>query len=91
MDKSKKIFYENVLPAKNGKTTNVQFKDHNDLVIEEKRNDVNFAKKLNNFLFSCISCFFVFIIVSLFTIYILVMTQKKDGIQKTFMLIEGKF
>ena len=37
MDKSKKIFYENVLPAKNGKTTNVQFKDHNDLVIEEKK------------------------------------------------------
>ena len=70
MDKSKKIFYENVLPAKNGKTTNVQFKDHNDLVIEEKkRNDVNFAKKLNNFLFSCISCFFVFIIVSLYNIY----------------------
>ncbi|MEC8265470.1 MAG: penicillin-binding protein 2 [Pseudomonadota bacterium] len=77
MDKSKKIFYENVLPAKNGKTTNVQFKDHNDLVIEEKkRNDVNFAKKLNNFLFSCISCFFVFIIVSLYNIYFSYDTEK---------------
>ena len=48
MDKSKKIFYENVLPAKNGKTTNVQFKDHNDpeLLKKKKRNDVNFAKKI---------------------------------------------
>ena len=40
MDKSKKIFYENVLPAKNGKTTNVQFKDHNDLVIEEEKKEM---------------------------------------------------
>ena len=65
MDKSKKIFYENVMPTKNNKTVDVQFKDNNDLVIEEKRNtEVNYAKKLNNFFFSIISCFFIFIIIS---------------------------
>ena len=50
MDKSKKIYYGNVIPTVNNKTVNIQFKDNNDIIIEEKkRKDINFAKKLNNF------------------------------------------
>ncbi len=52
MDKSKKIIYENVVPTKNNKTINIQFKDNYDIIIEEKKNtEINFAKKLNNFFF----------------------------------------
>ena len=58
MDKSKKIIYENVVPTKNNKTINIQFKDNYDIIIEEKKNtEINFAKKLNNF-FLIVSGFF---------------------------------
>ena len=87
MDKSKKIFYENVMPTKDNKTVDVQFKDNNDLVIEEKRNtEVNYAKKLNNFFFSIISCFFIFIIISLYKTYFDYNTQK--GIDRKNTLVD---
>ena len=37
MDKSKKIYYGNVVPTVNNKTVNIQFKDNNDIIIEEKK------------------------------------------------------
>ena len=52
MDKSKKIFYENVIPTISNKTVNVNFKDNSDLIFEEQKNKkIQFARKLNNFFF----------------------------------------
>ncbi len=87
MDKSKKIYYGNVVPTVNNKTVNIQFKDNNDIIIEEKkRKDVNFAKKLNNFFFSIISCFFIFIIISLYKTYF--DYNKKKAIDRKNILID---
>ena len=52
MDKSKKIFYENVIPTISNKTVNINFKDNSDLIFEEQKNKkIQFARKLNNFFF----------------------------------------
>ena len=37
MDKSKKIFYENVIPTISNKTVNVNFKDNSDLIFEAEK------------------------------------------------------
>ena len=37
MDKQKKIYYENVIPTISSKSIDIQFKDSNDILIEEKK------------------------------------------------------
>ena len=52
MDKSKKIFYENVIPTVSDTTVKVSFKDNSDLIFEEQKNTkIKLAKKINNFFF----------------------------------------
>ena len=70
MDKSKKIFYENVIPTISNKTVNVNFKDNSDLIFEEQKNKkIQFARKLNNFFFFLVSTFLIFIMISLYKTY----------------------
>ena len=70
MDKSKKIFYENVIPTISNKTVNINFKDNSDLIFEEQKNKkIQFARKLNNFFFFLVSTFLIFIMVSLYKTY----------------------
>ena len=91
MDKSKKIFYENVIPTVSDTTVKVNFKDSNDLILDEKKNtEINFAKKLNNFSFLIVTSFLLFIIFSLHKIYF-DSNKKKIFIKKLHLLIEGKF
>ena len=52
MDKSKKIFYENVIPTVSDTTVKVNFKDNSDLIFEEQKNTkIKLARKINNFFF----------------------------------------
>ena len=70
MDKSKDIFYENVIPVKKEKTINVKFKDSNDIILEErKKNVISSANNKNNFFFYVVSSFYIFIIISLHNIF----------------------
>ena len=53
MDKSKKIFYENVIPTVSDTTVKVNFKDNSDLIFEEQKNTkIKLARKINNFFFN---------------------------------------
>ncbi len=70
MDKSKNIFYENVIPVNKEKTINVRFKDNNDIILEERRkNLINSANNKNNLFFYIVSSFYIFIIISLHNIF----------------------
>ena len=70
MDKSKDIFYENVIPVKKEKTVNVKFKDSNDIILEErKRKLISSANNKNNLFFYIVSSFYIFIIISLHNIF----------------------
>ena len=70
MDKSKKIFYENVIPTVSNKTVKVNFKDNSDLIFEEQKNKkIKLARKLNNFFFFLVSTFLIFIMISLYKTY----------------------
>ena len=66
MDKSKKIFYENVIPTVSDTTVKVNFKDNSDLIFEEQKNTkIKLARKINNFFFLIVSTFLIFIMISL--------------------------
>ena len=70
MDKSKKIFYENVIPTVSDTTVKVNFKDNSDLIFEEQKNTkIKLAKKINNFFFLIVSTFLIFIMISLYKTY----------------------
>ena len=70
MDKSKDIFYENVIPVKKEKTVNVKFKDSNDIILEERKKKlISSAKNKNNLFFYIVSSFYIFIIISLHNIF----------------------
>ena len=52
MDKSKKIFYENVIPTVSDTTVKVNFKDNSDLIFRRaKKCKIPLARKINNFFF----------------------------------------
>ena len=70
MDKSKDIFYENVIPVKKEKTVNVKFKDSNDIILEERKKKlISSANNKNNLFFYIVSSFYIFIIISLHNIF----------------------
>ena len=70
MDKSKNIFYENVIPVKKEKTVNVKFKDSNDIILEERKKKlISSANNKNNLFFYIVSSFYIFIIISLHSIF----------------------
>ena len=70
MDKSKDIFYENVIPVKKEKTVNVKFKDSNDIILEERKKKlIRSANNKNNLFFYIVSSFYIFIIISLHNIF----------------------
>ncbi len=70
MDKSKKFFYENVIPTVNDTTVKVNFKDNSDLIFEEQKNTkIKLARKINNFFFLIVSTFLIFIMISLYKTY----------------------
>ena len=70
MDKSKDIFYENVIPVKKEKTVNVKFKDSNDIILEERKKKlISSANNKNNLFFYIVSSFYIFIIISLHSIF----------------------
>ena len=92
MDKSKKIFYENVIPTISNKTVNVNFKDNSDLIFEEQKNKkIQFARKLNNFFFFfLVSTFLIFIMISLYKTYF-DKDPKKALTEPIHLLIEEEF
>lgn len=70
MDKSKDIFYENVIPVKKEKTVSVKFKDSNDIILEERKKKlISSANNKNNLFFYIVSSFYIFIIISLHNIF----------------------
>ena len=70
MDKSKDIFYENVIPVKKEKTVDVKFKDSNDIILEERKKKlISSANNKNNLFFYIVSSFYIFIIISLHNIF----------------------
>ena len=70
MDRSKEIFYENVIPVKKEQNVNVRFKDSNDIILEERKKIIiSSANNKNNFLFYIITSFYIFIIISLHNIF----------------------
>ena len=79
MDKSKDIFYENVIPVKKEKTVNVKFKDSNDIILEERKKKlISSANNKNNLFFYIVSSFYIFIIISLHNIFFI-----KDNLNNT--------
>ena len=91
MDKSKKFFYENVIPTVNDTTVKVNFKDNSDLIFEDQKNTkIKLARKINNFFFLIVSTFLIFIMISLYKTYFSEAT-KKTLTKPMNLLIEGKF
>ena len=89
MDKSKNIFYENVIPVNKEKTINVRFKDNNDIILEERRkNLINSANNKNNLFFYIVSSFYIFIIISLHNIFFI--KDNLDIVKKQSISDRGK-
>ena len=62
MQPTDKYIYENVIPSRSKNfSTNLKFKDTNDLLeLEKKRDLVHHAKKINKYILTIILFFFLF-------------------------------
>ena len=90
MDKSKKIFYENVIPTVSDTTVKVSFKDNSDLIFEEQKNTkIKLARKINNFFFLIVSTFLIFIMISLYKTYFS-QAAKKNFNKATALIDRGR-